>query len=116
VSLVPSTLTITLPTGVNVGTGTVTLTNTAAAGGAQVAVTNVAFFGGSTSSYFFDTTTAGNTCSMTALAPGASCTVAVRFHNVGSARGTNRNGTITFNDNAAGGGSQTGNLVGFATP
>jgi hypothetical protein len=115
VSLTPNTLTITLPTGSNAGTGTVTLTNTAAAGGAQVAVTSVAFFGGSASSYFFNS--AANTCSNTALAPGASCTVSVRFNNVvGFARGTNRNGTITFIDNAAGTGSQTGSLVGFATP
>jgi hypothetical protein len=114
-TVTPSPLTITLPTGNVTGTGTVTLTNTAGAGGAQVAVSSAAVSGGSISTYVF--TADSNACTGATLAPGASCSVVVRFTNVGSARGTNRTGTVTFTDNGApASGTQTGNLVGFATP
>jgi hypothetical protein len=121
VSVTPNPLTITLPTGAAnfTGTGTVTLTNTAAAGGAQVLVTNVGFTGGNIFAYFFNAVSnavspGSDTCTGATLAPGASCTVVVRFTNV-SARGTNRTGTISFTDNATGN-SQSGPLIGFATP
>jgi len=73
----------------------------------------VAVAGGSLFTYFF---TAGtSTCTGATLAPGANCTVQVRFTNVGSPRGTNRTGTITFTDSASAS-PQVGNLIGFATP
>jgi len=117
VSIAPNPLTITLPTGSLTGTGTVTLTNTTAAGGANFTVSSVAVSGGSVLTYFFSNgALAGpDNCTGTTLAPGASCTVAVRFTNVLSARGVNRAGTITFTDNAAGS-PQTGALVGHANP
>jgi hypothetical protein len=97
------------------------LTNTAPAGGAQVAVTGVTVpLGGNFLSWFFNIgTLAGpNTCTGATLAPGATCTVTVRFTNVNAfntaPRGVNRNDTITFTDNGVGN-TQTGNLVGFAT-
>jgi hypothetical protein len=118
-SITPSPLTITLPSlsgcttlACLTGTGTVTLTNTAAAGGSQVAVTNITVAGGTFVTYLF--TLDSNTCT-TALAPGASCTATVRFTNVLSPRGVNRAGTITFTDTGAAS-PQVGNLVGFATP
>ncbi|NML44464.1 hypothetical protein HHL11_11930 [Ramlibacter sp. G-1-2-2] len=109
--------TITLASGVNTGTGTVTFANTAAAGGSQVSVTNVAATGGTALTYLFTNgTLAGpDNCTGVALAPGASCTVAVRFTNTGSARGTNRTGTITFTDTGTGS-PQAATLTGFATP
>jgi hypothetical protein len=111
-----SPLTIILPTGVNTGTGTVTLTNTAALGtGASMTVSGVTASGGSLLTYIFNVVLGSDNCTGSTLAPGATCTVGVRFTNVGSARGTNRTGTITFTDSAAGS-PQSGNLVGFATP
>jgi hypothetical protein len=117
VSITPNPLTITLPTGSITGTGTVTLHNTTAAGGASFTVSSVAASGGSILTYFFSNgALAGpDNCTGTTLAPGASCTVAVRFTNVLSARGVNRTGTITFTDNAAGS-PQTGALIGHANP
>jgi hypothetical protein len=119
VSITPNPLTITLPTGSLTGTSTVTLANTAPAGtGAQFTVSNVAVSGGSILTYFFNVGAllAGpDNCTGTTLAPGASCTVTVRFTNVLSARGVNRAGTITFTDNAAGS-PQTGTLTGHANP
>jgi len=116
-SISPNPLTITLPSGILnfTGTGTVTLTNTAAAGGSQVAVSNVAVSGGSILTYFFNVVAGADNCTGATLQPGGSCTVQVRFTNVGSARGTNRNGTISFTD-TGNSSPQTGNLVGFATP
>jgi hypothetical protein len=116
-AVTPNPLTITLPTGVLsvTGTGTATLTNTAPAGGAQLLVTNVTTTGGTLGTYFFNVVAGGDTCSGTALAPAASCTVNVRFTNVGSPRGTNRAGTINF-ALSGGGPATTGALVGFATP
>ena len=121
-SITPNPLTITLPRGAMTGTGVVTLTNTAAAGGAQVLVTGVNVpVGGNLISWFFNVgTLAGpDTCTGATLAPGATCTVTVRFTNVNAfntaPRGVNRNDTITFTDNGTAN-TQTGNLVGFATP
>jgi hypothetical protein len=113
VSITPNPLTITLPSGSFTGTSTVTLTNTAASGGAQVSVTNVNVAGGFLINYLFNADQ--DNCSGTALAPGGSCTVVVRFTNGLSPRGANRAGTITFTDNAVGN-TQVGNLIGFATP
>ncbi len=114
VSITPNPLTITLPTGSITGTGTVTLTNSAASA-SSVAVTNVAVSGGTLVTYFFNVVGGSDTCTGANLAPGASCTVGVRFTNVLSPRGTNRAGTITFTDTATGS-PQSGNLIGFATP
>ena len=111
--LSPNPLTITLPSGTATGTGVVTLKNNAAAGGAQVAVTNVNVSGGLFINYLFNADS--DNCSGTVLAPQASCTVTVRFTNVLSPRGTNRTGTISFTDNGASS-PQSGNLIGFATP
>ena len=90
VSISPNPLTITLSTGTITGTGVVTLTNTTAAGGSSVTVSNVGVSGGSLLTYFFTVgPLAGpNTCTGATLAPGASCTVTVRFTNVLSARGS----------------------------
>ena len=118
-TITPNPLTITLPSGAGniTGTGTVTVTNTAAAGGAQFTVTNIGVSGGSILTYFFNVgaLAGADNCTGQAIAPGASCTVTVRFTNISSARGTNRTGTITFTDSAAGN-PQTSNLIGFATP
>jgi hypothetical protein len=116
-SITPNPLTITLPTGVNTGTGTVTLTNAAPAAGAQMTVSGVTVssaLGGSPATWFFNAVAGADTCTGTTLAPGATCTVGVRFTNVLSPRGTNRNGTITFTDNAQTS-PQSGGLIGFAT-
>ena len=112
-----SPLTITLPTGSSTGTGTVTLTNAAAAGGAQLTVTNVAVTGGNMFTYLFTSgALAGpDTCTGAAVAPGASCSVSVRFTNLGSPKGTNQSGTITFTDTGAGS-PQSSGLIGYATP
>jgi len=56
-----------------------------------------------------------DTCTGATVAPGASCSVSVRFTNLRSARGANRTGTITFTDSAAGS-PQSGALIGFAAP
>jgi hypothetical protein len=112
--------TITLPTGAVTGTGLVTFTNTAVIGSSQVNVSNIAVtptFLTNGLNYFFSVgTLAGpDNCTGVPLVPGASCTVTVRFTNVGSARGTARTGTITFTDTGAGS-PQTATLTGFATP
>jgi hypothetical protein len=116
VSITPNPLTITLPTGTNTGTGTVTLRNTGAAGTASVTVSSVAVnngTGGGLTTWFFNAVVGSDNCTGTTLAPGASCTVGVRFTNVGAARGVNRPGTIVFTDNGVGS-PQTGNLIGHA--
>ena len=118
VSIAPNPLTMTLPSGSMTGTGIVTLTNTAPAAGAQMSVSSVGVSGGSALTYFFNVGVAAgaDNCTGATLAPGASCTVTVRFTNVLSPRGANRTGTITFTDNAQPTPSQSGNLIGFATP
>jgi hypothetical protein len=123
VSISPNPLTITVATPIGntgTGTGTVTLTNTTAAGGASVTITNVTVTSGTGSnllSWFFSNgVLAGpDSCTGATLAPGGTCTVTVRFTNVGSAPGVNRPGTITFTDNATGS-PQSGALVGHANP
>jgi hypothetical protein len=115
VSITPNPLTITLATGVNTGTGTVTLTNSAPATGADMTVSSFAVSGGSLATFFFNKVAGADNCTGVTLTPGASCTVGVRFTNVGSARGTTRTGTITFTDNGAAS-PQAGTLHGFATP
>jgi hypothetical protein len=122
VSIAPNPLTITLLRGSSSGTGVVTLTNTAPSGGAYMTVSNVSASGGSLLTYNFvvGALAGPDNCSGTTLQPGQNCTVTVRFTNVASPRGTNRNGSITFTDNAqpptTGTGSQSGALIGFATP
>jgi hypothetical protein len=125
VSITPNPATITLPTLTGcttaaciTGTTTVTLTNTAAAGGSQVAITNVSVpLGGSLITWFFNLD--AQTCTAAPLAPGGTCTATVRFSNPnllgGAPRGVNRNGTITFTDTGAAS-PQTGALVGHANP
>jgi hypothetical protein len=116
VSIGPNPLTITLPTGVNSGTGVVSLTNTAPGGGAQVSVSSVAVSGGSMVTFFFIKEVGQDGCSGAVLPPGGTCTVGVRFTNVPPfARGVNRAGTITFTDNATGS-PQAGTLTGHANP
>ena len=119
VSIAPNPLTITLPSGILnlTGTGKVTLTNTAPAGtGAQFAVASVKVSGGTGLDYSFtaDSAAGSDTCTGVTLAPGATCTVTVRFTNLLAAKGTNRSGSITFTDSAAGS-PQSGALTGFAT-
>ncbi len=117
VSINPNPLTITVPTGALsvTNTGLVTLTNTQPAGGTSMTITNVAISGGNVLTYFFnlDNSTGADGCTGANLAPGASCTVSVRFTNVFSTRGVDRAGTITFTDSASGS-PQTGNLIGHA--
>ena len=100
-------------------TGTVTLTNTCTgAACSQIAVTSVVASGGTVLTYFFTANplVAGpDTCTGAALAPGASCTVTVRFTNFSAPRGVNRTGTITFSDTAQAS-PQVGALIGFAAP
>lgn len=107
--------TITLPAGALTGTGLVTFTNTALAGSSQVNVTNTTVSGGRLLTYNFIAVAGGDGCTGVPLAPGASCTVSVRFTNVGSARGSNRTGTITFTDTGVGS-PQSATLTGYATP
>jgi hypothetical protein len=114
--------TITLLTGAATGTGLVTFTNNGAAGSSQVNVTNIAVSGGSPVTYLFNVGAllAGpDTCTGVPLAPGASCTVTVRFTNAnllgGAPRGFNRTGTITFTDTGLASPQSTA-LTGFATP
>ena len=114
VSVTPSTLTITLPTGQVTGSGTVTLTNNAALGGGQVAVTAVNVAGGTVLTWFFSA--GSNNCTGAILAPQQSCTVSVAFTNVLSPRGPAHSGSITFTDNGAATASQVGTLSGIATP
>ena len=100
----PNPLVITLPStspgnGANTGTGLITVTNTGPAGGAQMTIANATITANGTSSTYLFSIDANN-CAGVALAPGASCTVAVRFRNF-SARGTTvHTGTLTFTDTA----------------
>ena len=107
VSISPNPLTITLPSGTLSGTGTVTLTNTAAAGGSNVAVTNVAVSG---AGLIWSWTKGTDNCTGANLAPGATCTVQATFSRVGSV-GTHT-GAITFTD--TGTTSPAGVLTGVA--
>lgn len=99
VSITPNPLTITLPARTLTGTGTVTLKNTAAAGGSNVSVTSVAVSGGGIlQGWAFNSVNGQDTCTGATLAPGATCTVGVRFTRITT--GTH-NGTITFTDTGA---------------
>jgi hypothetical protein len=117
VSITPNPLNITLPTGGLTGTGVATLTNTAPAGGSQISVSGVSTTGSSFLQYSFivGILAGPDNCTGATLAPGASCTVTVRFTNLMAPRGVNRNGTIVFTDTATGS-PQSGPIVGFATP
>ena len=115
VSLTPNPLTITLPSGSSSGSGTVTVKNTAAAGGAQVAVTGVTIAGGSLLTFFFSPGSSDG-CTGHILTPQETCTVSVNFTNVLSPRGMTRNGTITVATSGTATASQVGQLRGFATP
>jgi len=86
---------INLPAGAFTGTATVTFTNTAAAGGSQVAVTNVAA-NGLGFVWFYSAPASGNNCLNVAIPPGGSCTAQVqitRFFGTGTL-----NGTVSFTD------------------
>jgi hypothetical protein len=114
VSITPNPLAISLASGAPSGTGTVTFKNTAAAGGASVTVTRVAISGGSIFDYLFNGVNGQDACTGASLAPGASCTVGVRFTNVFAQRnGAIRSGTITFTDSGANS-PQVGTLQGTA--
>ena len=80
-----------------------------------MAVNNVTTSGSSLLYLFTVGLSDPDTCTGSNLAPGASCTVTVRFTNLFGARGTNRTGTVIFTDTATGS-PQSGNLIGFATP
>jgi hypothetical protein len=108
VSIAPNPLTITLPSGTTSGSGIVTLTNTAATGGSDVAVTNVAVSG---AGLIWAFTKGTDNCTGANLAPGASCTVQATFSRVLSV-GTHT-GSITFTDSATGS-PQSGVLTGVA--
>jgi hypothetical protein len=120
VSIKPSPVIITLTGGVRTGTETVTLTNTAPASGAQMTVFSVATSQspGARHRYMFATGRyAGpDTCTGRTLAPGASCSVTVRFTIVTRARHVKGKGSLTFTDDAQppsqGRGSQSVALVG----
>jgi hypothetical protein len=89
-------------------TGTVTLTNPASST-ANVTITQVAFTGGSLTTWFFSA--ASDACTGATLAPGQSCTVQVGFTNVSASSGTNHSGAIRFTDSATGS-PQSGTLTG----
>jgi len=106
-------LSISLPTGTPSATGTFTLTNVST-NSATVTISNVTVAGGTFLTYMWTKVNGQDHCSNATLAPGASCTVEVRFTNAGSARnGTNRTGTISFTDDANGT-PQVGQLIGTA--
>ena len=122
VSVAP--LTITLPTGTDTDTSTIILTNAAPQDGtgANLTVSNVAITsggignGGSFGTYFFNLVSGQDACTGQALPPGGTCTVGVRFTNMGSPRGENRSGTISFTSNGTPSPAPgTTDLTGFAT-
>jgi hypothetical protein len=121
VSVAP--LTITLLTGTNTDTSAIILTNAAPQDGtgASLTVSNVAITsggllsGGSLLTYFFNLVAGQDACTGQSLPPGGTCTVGVRFTNMGSPRGVNHSGTVRFTSNGTP--SQApGALTGFATP
>jgi hypothetical protein len=106
-------LTINLPSGVTNATSTFTLTNVST-NNASVNISNVTVAGGSGLTYLWSKVNGQDHCTNATLIPGASCTVGVRFMNLGSARnGANRAGTIRFTDDATGS-PQVGQLIGTA--
>jgi hypothetical protein len=126
VAITPNPVAITLPhctlanlLACSTGTGVVTLTNSAPTGGAQMTITSVAV-SGSGGTYSWNSASIGgsDTCTDATLAPGASCTVTVRFSAsplTGRSSTTVRSGTIRFTDNAVAS-PQTGSLSGIALP
>jgi hypothetical protein len=100
VSLTPSPLAITDPTGNPFGTGTITVRNTSAAGGSQVAVTNVAIAGGSLAlGWTITVNPAGtNNCAGAVLAPNATCTISVAYTNLTATRPGSHSGTVIVTD------------------
>jgi hypothetical protein len=90
-------VTVTLAAGTLSGTGTVTVTNNAASA-SSVAITGDTVAGAGL--IWAWTKDPGDACLGSNLAPGASCTVTVRFTRVGSA-GTHV-GSISFTDTATG--------------
>jgi len=117
VSVAP--LTITLPAGTNTDTNVIILTNAAPQDGtgANLTVSNVAITSGGLGSgpYFFNLVIGQDACTGQSLPPGGTCTVGVRFTTMGSQRGVNRSGTISYTSNGTPS-PATGNLTGFATP
>jgi len=114
VSVTPNPLMITLTGNNTAATGTVTLTNISAT--TPVTVTGVVVLGSGTGGggvWGFTVATGQNACTGATLAPGATCTVGVKYSNNGNAaaRATPHPGTIRFTDNATGS-PQTGPLVG----
>ena len=113
-------LTITLPTGTDTDTGAIILTNAAPQDGtgASLTVSLVTITsGGSLFTYFFNLVAGQDACTGQALPPGGTCTVGVRFTNMGSPRGENRSGTISFTSNGTPSPAPgTTDLTGFATP
>jgi hypothetical protein len=102
-----------LTTGVTNATSTFTLTNVST-NNASVNISNVTVAGGNGLTYLWTKVNGQDHCTNASLIPGASCTVGVRFMNLGSARnGANRAGTIRFTDDAAGS-PQVGQLIGTA--
>jgi hypothetical protein len=108
-----SPLTINLPSGTTNSTGTFTLKNVST-NNASVNISNVTVAGGNGLTYLWTKVNGQDHCTNASLIPGASCTVGVRFMNLGSARnGTPRTGTIRFTDDATGS-PQVGQLIGTA--
>jgi hypothetical protein len=115
----PSPATITLASGVFSGSTVITLTNSAASA-SQADITGVSYTGNGSSgsgatrtTWVFGTVAGQDTCTGTALAPGASCQVTVQFVIAGPTRGTHP-GTIRFADSGGTNNPQVGNLVGQA--
>ena len=109
-------LTISLAQNDTAGTGSVTFTNTAPMDGtgSQVSVSNVAVTGGGLlQGYLFGVATGGDACTGQTLAPGATCTVAVRFTT--TLPGVHESGTITFTGTGFTS-PVTGQLAGYGPP
>ena len=96
----------------------VTLTNTAAAGGAQVAINGISVKtnAGSNGSFLTGALAGPDGCTGQSLAPGASCTTWVRYSVTATAPRTgNATGTLSVTDNAQGS-PHTATLLGVPTP
>jgi hypothetical protein len=117
-TIAPGSVTITVATPIlNLGTGTanVTVTNNAASTvGAAITTTTITAAGSGPLTWNFAVDGASN-CAGAGLAPGASCTIVVRFNNVSSATGVDHAGTLTITDDATGT-PQTVSLTGHANP
>jgi uncharacterized repeat protein (TIGR01451 family) len=103
-SIAPSPLTVSV-TGVSSNTGTVTVTNTATNGASLLITADTSPVpakngDGSLTTWYFQTLS--DNCVGANLAPGASCTVQVKFTNITQPSGSNNSVTMTFTDNASG--------------